>query len=101
MSKVHKIKLEKNEAYTITDKRDTILIFTDSPDEGTKGKFNVTIILPDKKIMDEMEVSNSINIATAIAIKFKSDPTFAPDLLQWLADYIQSQVAADDLIALN
>ena len=101
MSKQVKIKLEKNENYTITNKLDAMLIFSESSKKDSKGRIDVSIILPNEKDLGGVEVSNAINVATAIAIKFKSDPTFAPNLLQWLADFIQSQAAEEDLASLN
>lgn len=89
--RIHNIKVElkDNENYCIVNKRSSVLVFTESPNDPSKT--NVELILPNEKDLGDMEVSNSINLATSLTIKLKTEPNFGSDLLCWFADYIQKQ----------
>jgi len=87
--KIHKVEMAVDEKCVVTDKMDTVMFFRESPSNPLAT--NIELVLPDESDMEEGTALNSINLATAIAIKLKVDGTFAPNLLTWLADYITTQ----------
>lgn len=91
--KIHKIEMGPDEKCVVTQKLDTVMFFRESAVNPLAT--NVELVLPDENDLPEGAALNSINLATAIGIKLKVDQTFAPNLLQWLADYIQSQQSGE------
>ena len=83
------IELKKNEVCYIIDKSASVLIFTETSN-NKKISSGVELIIPASGTLDEMKEYASVNLATAIALKIKTDSCFAENLVSWLSDYIQN-----------
>jgi hypothetical protein len=81
------IKLAEDENYFITKCKSCVIVFTESSKDSNKT--DVELILPNEEDIKPNEVSNQINLATAITVRLKTDPNFGVDLIKWFADYIQ------------
>lgn len=84
------IDLKKHEVCYVVNERDTVLIFREGKGKKQGFSTNVELILPEPDVLDECGEYSSVNLATAIALKIKSDVNFAGNLVSWLNDYIQN-----------
>jgi len=81
------IKLSEEENYCIVNRKSTVIVFSESVNDKTKT--DVELILPNEEDVTAGEISNPINLATAITIRLKTDPKFGVELIEWFANYIQ------------
>lgn len=84
------IDLKKDEVCYVVKNCDTVIVFHENKTKKDKLSTGIELILPDEGILDDLKEYSSVNLATAITLKLKTDPNFGHNLVAWLTDYVQN-----------